>query len=116
MACVGVPGGGGGVSGLDLCKRGEPLKWTDNGHFLRQLYGDTFLTNEARCNFARPTRREPRKEGRDSADKIYAIVASGVGPVGDHDFHGATIGARSRFTSALSVAAPISSERTGRNQ
>ena len=34
---------------------------TDNGHFLRQLYGATFFTNEARCNFARPTRREPRK-------------------------------------------------------
>ena len=28
---------------------------TDNGNFLRQLYGATFLTDEARCNFARPT-------------------------------------------------------------
>ena len=35
---------------------------------------------------------EPRKEGRDSADEVYAIVASGVGPVGDHNFHGATRG------------------------
>ena len=70
---------------------------------------------EARCNLAGPACRKPRQEGRDSADKIYTNVAPRVGPVGDHNFHGAT-GARSRFTSALSMAAPISSERIRRNQ
>ena len=56
---------------------------TDNGNFLRQLCGATFLTDEARCNFARPTCRKPRKEGRDSADEFYAIVASGMGSVAE---------------------------------
>ena len=38
---------------------------TDNGNFLRQLYGATFFTYEARCNLASPTCRKPRQEGRD---------------------------------------------------
>ena len=65
---------------------------TDNGNFLRELYGATFFPYEARCNLAGPACRKPRQEGRDSADKIYTIVAPRVGPVGDHNFHGATGG------------------------
>ena len=34
---------------------------------------------EARCNLAGPACRKPCQEGRDSADKIYTIVASRVG-------------------------------------
>ena len=65
---------------------------TDNGNFLRQLSGATFLTGETRRNFTRPTCRKPGKESRDSADEFFAIVASGMGSVGDHNFHGATRG------------------------
>ena len=87
---------------------------TNNGNFLRELYGTTFFPYEARCNLAGPACRKPRQEGRDFADKIYTIVAPRVGLV-TTTFTG-PLGARSRFTSALSMAAPISSERIGRNQ
>ena len=49
-----------------------------------------------------PSLQEPRQESRDSADKIYTIMAPRVGPVGDHNFHGATGGTFS-VTSALSM-------------
>ena len=74
---------------------------TDNGNFLRQLYGATFFTYEARC--------------RDPADKIDPLWRLEWGRLVTTTFTG-PLGARSRFTSALSVAAPISSERIGRNQ
>ena len=73
------------------------------------------LPYEGRCNLAGPACRKPSQEGRDSADKIYTIVAPRVGRLVTTTFTG-PLGARSRFTSALSAAAPISSERIGRNQ
>ena len=71
---------------------------TDNGNFLRQLYGATFFTyEETPLTRSMPLWR--REWGR-------LVTTTFTGP----------LGARSRFTSALSVAAPISSERMGRNQ
>ena len=78
---------------------------TDNDNFLRQLYGATFFTYEARCNLASPTCRKPCQEGRDPADKIDPIVAPRVGRLVTTTFTG-PLGARSRFTSALSVFFP----------
>ena len=68
------------------------LQFLQRCNFLRDLYGATFFPYEARCNLASPASRKPRQEGRDSADKVYTIVAPRVGPVGDHNFHGATGG------------------------
>ena len=88
---------------------------TNNGNFLRELYGATFFPmkhgaillaqlagNHARRAETPLTRSTPlwrREWGR-------LVTTTFTGP----------LGARSRFTSALSMAAPISSERIGRNQ
>ena len=101
-------------STASFCSLRTPMR-TDNGNFLRQLYGATFFTYEARCNLASPTCRKPCQEGRDSADKIDPLWRREWGRLVTTTFMG-PLGARSRFTSALSVAAPIGSERTGRNQ
>ena len=67
------------VNGIPL-QSFELTMRTYDGNFLRQLYGATFLTDEASCNFARPACRK-RKEGRDSANEFYAFFSSSMADV-----------------------------------
>ena len=67
------------VNGIPL-QSFELTMRTYDGNSLRQLYGATFLTDEASCNFARPACRK-RKEGRDSANEFYAFFSSSMADV-----------------------------------
>ena len=70
---------------------------------------------EARCNLASPACRKPRQEAETPLTRSTPLWRRECGRLVTTTFTG-PLGARSRFTSALSMAAPISSERIGRNQ
>jgi len=84
-------------------------------HFLQRLRCAA-LSKKAGCYFAGPTRRKPRQERCDTASEANASLWSLMWLSGHRHLDWSTIGARFRLIGAVSVAAPMSSDKIGRNQ
>ena len=79
------------------------------------LYGTSSFPYKARCNFAAQLAGNHASRAETPLTRSTPLWRREWGWLVTTTFTG-PLGARSRFTSALSLAAPISSERIGRNQ